>query len=223
MPARSIPFSFVVLLAHFAVMFGVGFALLLALGVAPRTIPDAPPLAFVALAIAGSLDIGLVFAGLLRRFGRISFAELGWSRFRLADVALGLVGLALLVAIVYLDLVLDARLGWGEALGRLGQSIADVSLRQRAFCFLIGLVAAFTEDTLFRGYMQPAVQARIGRWLGLVTVAVVFAAHHGRFTLAIFLGKLGVGLVLGGLRDRTRTLWAPAIAHVLQWTVLAMT
>jgi hypothetical protein len=79
------------------------------------------------------------------------------------------------------------------------------------------------EETLFRGYMQPAVQARIGRWLGLATVAVVFAAYHGRFTPAMFLGKLGVGLVLGGLRDRTRTLWAPAVAHVLQWTVLAMT
>ncbi|HEV7554808.1 MAG TPA: hypothetical protein VGO00_05085, partial [Kofleriaceae bacterium] len=101
MPARSIPFSFVVLLAHCVVMFGIGFALLLALGVAPRTIPEAPLLAFVALAIAGSLDIGLVFAGLLRRVGRISFAELGWSRFRIADVALGLVGFVLLVALVY--------------------------------------------------------------------------------------------------------------------------
>jgi membrane protease YdiL (CAAX protease family) len=220
MSKRSIPFSFLVLLAHCVTIFGIGFALLLVLGVDPRTIPDAPPLAFVALAIAGSLDIGLVFAGLLRRFGRISFAELGWSRFRIGDVALGLVGLALLVALVYVQLGL--RIGWGAALDHLGQSIADVPLRQRAFCFLIGLVAAFTEETLFRGYMQPAVQARIGRWLGLVIVAVVFAAYHGRFTPEMFLGKLGVGLVLGGLRDRTRTLWSPGIAHVLQWTVLAM-
>jgi uncharacterized protein len=220
MPARSISFSFVVLLAHVAVMFGVGFALLLALGVPPRTIPDAPPLAFVALALAGSLDILLVYAGLLRRFGRISFAELGWSRFRIADVALGLVGLALLVALVYLSFA--EQLGWGAALDRLPQAIADVPLRQRALCFLIGLVAAFTEETLFRGYMQPAVQARIGRWLGLVIVAAVFAAYHGRFTPVMFLGKLGVGLVLGAIRDRTQTLWAPAIAHVLQWTVLAM-
>ncbi|HEV7558249.1 MAG TPA: CPBP family intramembrane glutamic endopeptidase, partial [Kofleriaceae bacterium] len=133
---------------------------------------------------------------------------------------LGLVGLVVLVALVY-GLV-AVQLGWRDALDWLGQPITDVSLRQRAFCFLIGLVAAFTEETLFRGYMQPAVQARIGRWLGLVTVAVVFAAYHGRFTPAMFFGKVGVGLVLGGLRDRTGTLWAPAIAHVLQWTVLAM-
>jgi membrane protease YdiL (CAAX protease family) len=70
--------------------------------------------------------------------------------------------------------------------------------------------------------MQPAVQHKLGRWSELVVVALLFAAYHGRFAPSIFLGKLGVGLVLAGLRERTGTLWAPAIAHVLQWSILCM-
>jgi uncharacterized protein len=175
MRPRSVWFALVLLFAHFVVMFGFGYAILIALGVDPRTIPEAPPLAFVALVLAAALDVGIVFVGLLGRFGGISLRELGWARILWRDIAVGLI------------------------------------------------VAAFTEETLFRGYMQPAVQHKLGRWSGLVVVALVFAAYHGRFAPTMFLGKLGVGLVLAGLRERTGTLWAAALAHVLQWAILCMT
>lgn len=217
----SVWFSFVLLFAHGVVIFGFGFALLRLLGVDPRTIPTAPPLAFVALAVAAVLDVGIVFVGLLRRLG-VSLRELGWAGIARRDIATGLVGAALLIGVALATLA--ARAGsFGDALDRLVEGIASMSARERAFCMLIGVIAAFTEESLFRGYMQPAMQHKLGRWSGLLVTALVFAAYHGRFAPVLLIGKVGVGVVLGGIRERTGTLWAPALAHVLTWSILGMT
>jgi membrane protease YdiL (CAAX protease family) len=216
---RSVGFSFALVYAHFVVLFGVGYGLLHLLGVDPREILDAPPLVFVVLAVVASADVGLVFTLLLRRVGRYRLRELGWSRFAASDVAAGIAGAVALVGVAFL--VMIARKGsFDRALEYLLGAFTDFALNERALCVFIGCVAAFTEETMFRGLMQPALQHRLGRTGGLVVTALVFAAYHGRFTPTIFLGKLGVGLVLGALRERTGTLWAPAIAHMLQWSLL---
>jgi membrane protease YdiL (CAAX protease family) len=219
-PRWPIAFSFALVCAHWVVMFGVGTGVLRLLGVDPREILDAPPQAFVALAIAAGFDVALVFDLLLRRVGNYRWRDLGWSRFARSDLALGLAGAVALVAVAFLTALMrrsgsiDATLDW------LVSGLTDWEPNERALCVCIGLAAAFTEETLFRGVMQPAMQQRFGRTAGLLLTALVFAAYHGRFTPVIFLGKLGVGLVLGVMRDRTGTLWAPAIAHTLQWSLL---
>jgi membrane protease YdiL (CAAX protease family) len=212
-------FAFALLFAHLVVMFGLGFVVMLAIGLDPREIVEAPPLAFVALVIAGGLDVGLVFVLLMRGVGRYQLRDLGWSRFVARDLALGLVGAGALVGVAFL--VMIARSGSLEgAVDRIVAALTEYTTTERTFCMLIGCLAAFTEETLFRGVMQPALQHKLGRWGGLFVTALVFAAYHFRFAPSIFLGKLGVGLVLGTMREKTGALWAPAIAHVLQWTVL---
>jgi membrane protease YdiL (CAAX protease family) len=215
----SVLFIFGLVFAHLMVMFGLGFAVMIAIGLDPRTIVDAPPLAFVALAIAGTLDVGIVFVLLLGKLGRYRLADLGWSRFTGRDVAFGVVGFVALVGVALLSVIMKSGTVEG-VLDWLVEAVTDVTTPQRALCLLIGCLAAFTEETLFRGMMQPALQHKLGRHVGLIVTALVFAAYHFRFAPPIFLGKLGVGLVLGVMRDRTGSLWAPAIAHALQWTVL---
>jgi membrane protease YdiL (CAAX protease family) len=219
--ARSIGFSLVVFIAHMAVMFGFGTLLLILFGVDPRTIPEAPLLAILALVIATSLDVGIVYIGLLCRFGRMTLAELGWTRFQPRDIALGLAGAAVLVAMVFVAMC-AASGSFHGGVEQLVSALTDVSPRERCFGILLGLSAAFTEETLFRGYMQPTVQRRLGRWIGLSIVALFFAVQHGRFDPSLLLGKIGVGLLLALIRERTGTLWAGAIAHTLQWTILYM-
>jgi membrane protease YdiL (CAAX protease family) len=88
------------------------------------------------------------------------------------------------------------------------------------FFVIMGLVAAIPEETIFRGILQPTLQRKLGRWTGLVVGALVFAVYHFMFRWPALLGKIGSGLVFGTLRERTGTLWAPAIAHALTWAVL---
>ena len=40
------------------------------------------------------------------------------------------------------------------------------TLAQRAFFLVIGLIAAFTEESIFRGYLQPCVSNDAGRHKG---------------------------------------------------------
>lgn len=222
MRPRSVWFAFVLVFAHLVVLFGFGYAILFTLGVDPRTIPESPPLAFVALVVAAALDVGLVFVGLLGQLGGTGLRELGWARPARRDLALGVIGAVLLVGVTLAALAAHTG-SLAGAIERLVDGVTGVSPRERAFCTLIGVVAAFTEESLFRGYMQPAMQHTLGRWRGLVVVALVFAAYHRQLAPAMLLGKLGVGLVLAGLRERTGTLWAPALAHVLLWAILCMT
>jgi membrane protease YdiL (CAAX protease family) len=85
---------------------------------------------------------------------------------------------------------------------------------------LIGIEAALTEETLFRGDLQPTLERILGRGGGLLLTAVLFAVYHLRFELWGLLGKTAFGLVFGLLRDRTGRLVSPAMAHGLTWTVL---
>ena len=95
-----------------------------------------------------------------------------------------------------------------------------VSPLGRLLVALVGLEAALTEETLFRGDLQPTLQRILGRGPGLLLTAVIFAAYHLRFGLLGFLGKTAFGLLFGILRDRTGRLVSPALAHWISWTVM---
>jgi membrane protease YdiL (CAAX protease family) len=176
--------------------------------------PDAPTFA-VLLAIS-VLSIGGVIGLGLFRWGRLSLAEVGWSTARLGpDLARGLLGGAACCGIVLL-LQMTAGATASEALG----SWWGDSALERLLVALVGLEAALTEETLFRGDLQPTLQRILGRGPGLLLTALIFAAYHLRFGLLGFLGKTAFGLLFGILRDRTGRLVSPALAHWISWTVL---
>jgi len=83
------------------------------------------------------------------------------------------------------------------------------------------LIAAVPEETIFRGIMQPTLQQKVGRWQGILLTAIVFSVYHVhfQFALARIISHCCWGLILGVLRERTGTLWAPAIAHALMWII----
>ncbi|MEO5889977.1 MAG: CPBP family intramembrane glutamic endopeptidase [Ferruginibacter sp.] len=78
--------------------------------------------------------------------------------------------------------------------------------------FVIALLPAIFEETLFRG----AIQNLLSRWfkmpiLGIVVTAIVFSALHGSYLG--FLSRFALGAVLGWIYYRTGNLWLSIIGH----------
>jgi membrane protease YdiL (CAAX protease family) len=78
-------------------------------------------------------------------------------------------------------------------------------------------IAAFQEQTLFRGFLQGLLQDRYGRSIAIVGQATVFTlAHLGYYPVSawpLLLVVFLVGLVTGWLVDRRGTLLPAGIAH----------
>jgi len=212
--------AFLLIIGHYLAMFGVGGVLTIVLGIHDRReIWQAPPAAFIINIGVGLFEIGLVLGLWMRRYARLSFREAGWSGLALRDVAYGVLGFALFAIVV--TCVFAAESGFKDAIAYIADTIAHYTPQQRAFFALMGLIAAIPEETIFRGIMQPTLQKKVGRWSGILLTAVIFAVYHVHFAFALprIISHICWGLILGLLRERTGTLWAPAIAHALMWII----
>ena len=171
---------------------------------------------FAALLAASVLSLGGVIGLGLLVWGRVSLAELGWRAERIGpDLLRGALGGAACCGIVLL-----ISMSRGATATETLQGWWEVPFLERLLGMLIGVEAALTEETLFRGDLQPTVQQILGRGAGQILTAVLFALYHLQFGLWGLLGKTAFGLVFGLLRDRTGRLISPAVAHWISWTVL---
>lgn len=213
--------TFLLVIGHYLAMFGVGGALTVALGIHDRReIWQAPPAAFVINGGVGAFEIGVVLWLFMGRYARLSFRDAGWRQLALRDVGYGVVGFVLLAACLTCVIAMDG--GFKDALAYIADTIAHYTPQQRALFVVMGVIAAVPEETIFRGVLQPTLQKMIGRWGGIVVTAVIFSIYHVQYVMAppMLVSHFATGLVLGLLRERTQTLWAPAIAHALVWIVL---
>lgn len=213
--------AFLLILGHYLAMFGVGGALTVLFGIHDRReIWQAPPAAFIINLGVGAFEIGVVMRVWMVRYARLSFRDVGWCELAPRDGAYGVLGFALAAGIVTCVFASDA--GFAEAIAYIAGAIAHYTPQQRVFFVLMGVLAAVPEETIFRGILQPTLQAKLGRWPGILLAAAIFAVYHVQYALVppLLLSHLCMGLVYGVLRDRTRTLWAPAIAHALVWVIL---
>lgn len=76
---------------------------------------------------------------------------------------------------------------------------------------VMALLPAVAEEALFRGVMQPLLIKGSGRHFGIILTSLIFALLHQQFQvlLAIFV----LGMVLGYLREWTKSLWVPTLVH----------
>ena len=182
---------------------------------------DATPSDFGVLAVIHGVNALVVVGVVILWLGGRSLAEVGWARDpRLArSVGLGLAGALGCVSIVALwGLVFGGVPGLRETLA----AFASIPPEQRLLFAGVGLGAAFIEESVFRGTLQPMLVARLGRPAGVVVGAVIFSAYHLRFGLVGFLTKSLFGVIFGGLRESTGRLWAPAIAHFGVWFLVGL-
>ncbi len=103
-------------------------------------------------------------------------------------------------------------------LSRVGQAWStDPPAHAWVWVLLVALTAplqAAGEEFLFRGYVQQAVGALTGRaWAAVGISALVFALMHGTQNAALFIDRLGFGLVAGGMVVATGGLEASIAVH----------
>lgn len=181
-----------------------------------------PPglLALIATLLVPLLPNAMLVGLALVKFGRTSLRDLGWfmpSR-PLLELAKGLVGLA-----VYLAVYAGAVVGLGHDAHSTFATALAYPLSSRLLLLMVGAHIAFFEESVFRGYLQPALMKRFGYLGGLLLTAVLFAAWHPPYFHVVgFVIRLGLGLVTGVLRGTDRSLMAPAVAHALLWAVVGL-
>ena len=211
--------AFLLIVGHY-LSWLPGGVLGIVLGLERPDIFQAPPAAFLVIITVGVVEIGLVLGLGMCRYARLSFHEAGWRGFSSRDVAYGVLGFAVF-AIVFTG-VFAADDGLTNAIAYITDKIARYTPQQRVLFALMGVIAAIPEETIFRGILQPTLQNKIGRCSGILLTALIFAVYHVQFRFALpqIISHTCHGLILGLLRERTGTLWAPATAHVLAWMIL---
>ena len=161
-------------------------------------------------------SVGLVGGGIVWLTGT-SWRALGWQRTDLAKaIGLGLLGFLLSTVSLVPLLFVGGETARPDYVRPSGVRILLVTF------FALG-IAAWTEENLFRGYLQPLLARRFPVWAAVMIQAALFAAAHlGYATQLPRFGWLFVsGLVFGWLRGRERSLIAPYLAHALGWMVMA--
>ena len=206
--------SLALIAAQAIVLFVLGVGLLGQLLLPNPGDPFAPSAGLAVLfAVIMPLTVAIVYFGSCRR-PRRTLAEVGWVGTRMIQsILLGLLGAA--ACVVVLVALLAAM---GDSLVAIGESLLAPSAARRVIFLIIGLHAAFTEETLFRGNLLGAFQARMGSVPAILVTSAVFAFYHLQFNPVPLLAKFVFGVVYAVLRRRSGSLVAPAIAHALFWT-----
>lgn len=137
------------------------------------------------------------------------------------DLALGAAAGAVMIAATYLLYEPATRLPLGIEPGTrlLYERFNDAPL------WAIGIlmpVCVVSEELVWRGLGQQALEGRLGRWGAAVAVALVYASSHFGAGLPLLPYLAGaVGLYWGLLRAATGGLVAPLTAH-LMWDITVL-
>lgn len=168
--------------------------------------------------VVAAVDAALLIGVGLVWFGGCSLASLGWRFSHLGlSLSRGMLGFLGCVGVAASLWMLA---GPGRDLSGFVAAAAAPRMDARVLFALIGIHAAFVEETIFRGYLQPTLISRWGRWGGLLGTAAIFALYHLNPRPFALLSKLAFGLVFSALRERDDSVVASAIAHALLWCVV---
>lgn len=100
------------------------------------------------------------------------------------------------------------------------ETYATSGLRWSVVLSLTVLGAPVIEETAFRGWIQRALQTRLGTWGGIIVSAMLFAVMHVGFVDTARLGvPLTLGIALGIIAQRAGTVRASILVHAV-WNAL---
>lgn len=104
------------------------------------------------------------------------------------------------------------RLSPGGSMELLGELAETSTPEAFALLLLVGSVGAGVgEEVFFRGYLQTRLVERWGRWPGIVLTALAFGVFHLDPMHGVF--AFGIGLYLGWLAERSRSIYPSIAAH----------
>ncbi len=174
--------------------------------------------AFMREFLKAGLGVGVFIGVCLLAVGRLRWRDLGWGRCSGRDVLRGLIGFALTAAVFLAVILLTTDMTMAD----IWAYQRGVSVSERLQFVLIGVSASLTEESLFRGYLQPSLCKRLGPAAGVGLTALLFSLMHLPTNVVSFVGRLVLGLGMGITRGAAphASIWPSAIVHTLIWIVL---
>ncbi|MCG8586688.1 MAG: CPBP family intramembrane metalloprotease [Pirellulales bacterium] len=91
--------------------------------------------------------------------------------------------------------------------------LRELGLGQSTMIVVFCLIPAVTEELSFRGLVQHWLQVTIKPWRAVVLASFLFAVLH--FSVISFLYLFCLGLLLGWMKLRTKSLYPSMLAHFL--------
>jgi len=203
------------------ILAGISTSAVACLPFVPETTLDAKTPVFVNTLMLQAIFISVALGGAavsktpLRKRLALTYPRLATARLGL--VLLGMLGVSeALEALVQLG-------GWADS-GSIG-AFRTATSGLRGAELGVGLLSlavapAFGEELFFRGLLQRGTQTALGPWGSLGLAALAFGAAH----LDPIQGPAAVvlGLYLGGVLLRTKSLWPPILCHALNNTLAVL-
>lgn len=161
------------------------------------------------IVLAGTASAGLVFAYLAyrRRYEGAAWSDFGLVPLKADDLVTGLLCGGVSWSAAYLCF----RLGLASSGLQTNMKWAGVSgpLAPAALAWMVATIV-FAEECLFRAYLIPRLEARMGTLTAVLVSSLLFGVAHmdNVATLALCGGIFGAAFL------RRRSLWASFIAHL---------
>ncbi len=126
-----------------------------------------------------------------------------------------LIGLTAWIPASELFVFQDAYLASPPSLVEMNKSLMaaleSMSLPMALLC--LAIVPGVGEELFFRGFLLSAFGTKLKPWTAILATAIIFGVFH--FIIFRFAVTMGLGIVLGVLCWRSRSVWPGIIAHVL--------
>ena len=144
------------------------------------------------------------------RAGRAWPLLLAWTPFRADRVYWWL-----LIAAMAYGLGASLALGHFNPVSKTWFSMPESPLALMVGFALVVILAPLSEELLFRGWIYTALRSRFGFAAALWATAILFALAHWDPTHLYALAILPLGLVLGYVRERTGSVRATTLFHMI--------
>jgi uncharacterized protein len=183
---------------------------------APST-PDRIPRGLVACLVVGAMTwVALALSALLLFRGR----ERDWSLVGIAlphrTISSVLLFVPLVIPVAYVGFLI------AQLLGLTGTTEIDTEHRSQGYRLLIAfatiVIAPWTEELAFRGYLYSTLADRFGFWTGAIVSSLAWSSLH--LAPGVLFAFAGVGVVLCWLRRRTGSV-LPGVGLHGSWNALA--
>jgi membrane protease YdiL (CAAX protease family)/NAD-dependent dihydropyrimidine dehydrogenase PreA subunit len=204
-----------------ALVLVIAFALLIGVQALPGGFASSPVWAGVALLAYDAALAGLLYFLARRRDAGLlaAFHLNAWPEWRNALWAVGVAVGCWLFSVAYRAIAL----GFGATPPAsdgvdLTRVFGPGAVGMVATVAVVAIAGPLLEEVLLRGVVLGAVARKLGAWPAIVACALAFALLHANLWSLLPLTVLGVGL--GWLAARSRSLWPAIAAHVLYNAVL---
>jgi len=169
--------------------------------------------------VFGVGSVGLIYIGLIKA-ARIDVKSIGWSLEHFGrNFALGIVGFLGGLIVLFLFFIT----------GGISELTIDTQLDINIWVLILSIImgfaiAAWIEQSLMLGYLQPLLINKYGYWKGIFLQSLAWPLSHiGWFTTwQDFLMGFIFGSLFGVLKGRNNTLVPGTLAHGSFWVLTSI-